>query len=565
MDTKLCSDTESKVNQEQNKENQNKSMSQNSPDNMDITEDPPMSPEPFCKKEDSMSANEVIGSSNSNENIDTKLCSDTESKVAQGQNKENRDESMSQNNSDESMTSLPEDLPSGESHQTAETNEASETNQKKEELTEKERIKSLEVCEKELQQMQDISTEMKKKEKDKQIQESSMYHLKWMEWKGEQTPIVTQNENGPCPLLAIANVLILSRKIVLPKMQQLISGNQLMEYIGDCILTEAPKHEGNEEMILNYQQNMQDAIDIMHKLQTGIDVNVKFSGVTDFEFTPECIVFDLLKIILYHGWLVDPQDGATWKVVHNLSYNQLVEKMLISKDGEGEVVVNGLLIEEFLNRTASQLTYHGLCELNSTIQEEELCVFFRNNHFSTLYKHKGELFLLVTDQGFLTEPAVAWETLINIEGDGQFVNTDFKSITLQNDHYPSQAKETSSTQPPTSSPNHPVNTPAIDQNNMSQEDRDYLIALSLQQDDEPAAIEEPPVHTVDSDHALAMKLQEQEDRMEVPARQASPNQQQQLQPQQQQQQQQQRSRNTAETRNSQQQETQASEKKCSIM
>lgn len=63
--------------------------------------------------------------------------------------------------------------------------------------------------------------------------ESSNYHLKWFEWKGEQTPIVTQNENGPCPLLAIANVLILARKINLPKMQQLISGKQLMEYIGN--------------------------------------------------------------------------------------------------------------------------------------------------------------------------------------------------------------------------------------------------------------------------------------------------------------------------------------------
>ena len=63
-------------------------------------------------------------------------------------------------------------------------------------------------------------------------QEESIYHLKWFEWKGIQTPIVTQNENGPCPLLAIANVLILARKIDLPPMQQIISGKQLMEYIG---------------------------------------------------------------------------------------------------------------------------------------------------------------------------------------------------------------------------------------------------------------------------------------------------------------------------------------------
>lgn len=46
---------------------------------------------------------------------------------------------------------------------------------------------------------------------------------------------------------------------------------------------------------------------ILHKLQTGLDVNVKFTGVRVFEYTPECIVFDLLDIPLYHGWLVDPQ------------------------------------------------------------------------------------------------------------------------------------------------------------------------------------------------------------------------------------------------------------------
>ena len=36
------------------------------------------------------------------------------------------------------------------------------------------------------------------------------------------------------------------------------------------------------------------------------------------------------------------------------------------------------------------------------VKDAELCVFFRNNHFNTLYKHKEELFMLVTDQGFLT-------------------------------------------------------------------------------------------------------------------------------------------------------------------
>ena len=60
-------------------------------------------------------------------------------------------------------------------------------------------------------------------------------------------------------------------------------------------------------MMHDYQHNVNDAIAILPKLQTGLDVNVKFTGVQDFEYTKECIIFDLLNISLYHGWLVDPQ------------------------------------------------------------------------------------------------------------------------------------------------------------------------------------------------------------------------------------------------------------------
>lgn len=54
-------------------------------------------------------------------------------------------------------------------------------------------------------------------------------------------------------------------------------------------------------------QNINDTMTVLPKLSTGLDVNVRFTGVSDFEYTPECIVFDLLNIPLYHGWLVDPQ------------------------------------------------------------------------------------------------------------------------------------------------------------------------------------------------------------------------------------------------------------------
>lgn len=254
----------------------------------------------------------------------------------------------------------------------------------------------------------------------------SIYHIKWIKWREENTPIITQNENGPCPLLAIMNVLLLAWKVKMPPMMEIITAEQLMEYLGDYILETKPK-EISEAQRLNYEQNMSDAMAVLHKLQTGLDVNVKFTGVRVFEYTPECIVFDLLDIPLYHGWLVDPQMHDIVKAVGNCSYNQLVEKIISCKQSDNsELAGEGIVAEQFLSSTATQLTYHGLCELTSTVQEGELCVFFRNNHFSTMIKYKGQLYLLVTDQGFLTEEKVVWESLHNVDGDGNFCDSEFR-------------------------------------------------------------------------------------------------------------------------------------------
>ncbi|XP_053810348.1 ubiquitin carboxyl-terminal hydrolase MINDY-2 [Vidua chalybeata] len=315
----------------------------------------------------------------------------------------------------------------------------------------------------------------------------SVYHIKWVRWKEENTPVITQNENGPCPLLAIMNVLLLAWKIKLPPMMEIITAEQLMEYLGDYILDAKPK-EISEIQRLNYEQNMSDAMAILHKLQTGLDVNVKFTGVRVFEYTPECIVFDLLDIPLYHGWLVDPQVADIVKAVGNCSYNQLVEKIISCKQSENsELVSEGFVAEQFLNNTATQLTYHGLCELTSAVQEGELCVFFRNNHFSTMTKYKGQLYLLVTDQGFLTEEKVVWESLHNVDGDGNFCDSEFHLR-------------------PPSDPE------TVYRGQQDQIDQDYLMALSLQQEQQNQEINWEQIPEGISDLELAKKLQEEEDR-----------------------------------------------------
>lgn len=39
---------------------------------------------------------------------------------------------------------------------------------------------------------------------------------------------------------------------------------------------------------------------------------------------------------------------------------------------------------------------------------------------------QGQLYLLVTDQGFLTEEKVVWESLHNVDGDGNFCDSEFR-------------------------------------------------------------------------------------------------------------------------------------------
>ena len=55
----------------------------------------------------------------------------------------------------------------------------------------------------------------------------------------------------------------------------------------------------------------------------------------------------------------------------------------------------------------------------------ELCVFFRNNHFSTLLK-RVENILLLTDLGFEQQRNFVWEVLDGIDGDTTLATSKFE-------------------------------------------------------------------------------------------------------------------------------------------
>jgi MINDY deubiquitinase len=81
-------------------------------------------------------------------------------------------------------------------------------------------------------------------------------------------------------------------------------------------------------------------LDLLPRLQYGLDVNVKFTHPTAFEFTEELSAFDLAAIPLFHGWLIDPADAKTAAVLGSLSYNQLVEILVEYKAALSDAEAN---------------------------------------------------------------------------------------------------------------------------------------------------------------------------------------------------------------------------------
>lgn len=77
-------------------------------------------------------------------------------------------------------------------------------------------------------------------------------------------------------------------------------------------------------------------------------------------------------------------------------------------------LAQGYQVDKFLRASASQLTYEGLMSLHRDVKERELSVFFRNNHFCTMFKYEGRLFLLVTDLGYASQPTIVWECLDSV-------------------------------------------------------------------------------------------------------------------------------------------------------
>nr|GMD97687.1 ubiquitin carboxyl-terminal hydrolase MINDY-2 [Ipomoea batatas] len=155
------------------------------------------------------------------------------------------------------------------------------------------------------------------------------YKTKVIQFMGRTTPIVLQNDNGPCPLLAICNILLLTNRLELSPDVPEVSQQKLLSLVAKRLkYSTSNVNDKDAEYVKNQQQKVTDAIDLLPRLATGLFVNTKFERIGDFEYTGELAIFELLDIPLYHGWIVDPKDHDTAKAIGSKTYNTLMGELV---------------------------------------------------------------------------------------------------------------------------------------------------------------------------------------------------------------------------------------------
>ncbi|CAL9226510.1 unnamed protein product [Arabidopsis halleri] len=180
------------------------------------------------------------------------------------------------------------------------------------------------------------------------------YKTKKIKYRGQTRNIILQDNNGPCPLIAICNVLILKHGIDLDTHNSQVSEEKLLNLVGEILSDE-------DEYI---------DVELIKRLAAGIIVDLKFDSITDFELTPELAIFASLKIPLYHGWLVDPQDLETVAAIGGRSHDDLKIALTALETGTVKAQKGQSSVDFAASITAKDAEHRGLGK--GDIEEDEL-------------------------------------------------------------------------------------------------------------------------------------------------------------------------------------------------
>ncbi|KAL7456517.1 hypothetical protein ACHAWC_008016 [Mediolabrus comicus] len=324
------------------------------------------------------------------------------------------------------------------------------------------------------------------------------YQIKSIRYQNNSRKILLQNINGPCPLLATANALLLRGVITLSSecirngvcstddVVTMLANRALLRYNTSDNNSSNKKDSPNKS---NHEYHLNEVLSILPSLQHGMDVNPKFTSDllhsnNCVEYTKNLSAFDILGVTLVHGWLLDPiHDVEACSIIGTKSYNELIELVILGNELRNDDVPDKLEKEmqvkidereKLLMSMSSfhQLTYHGLEQLHKHVGDDALHVFFRNNHFATLTKHDGGLYLLVTDLGYANTPEIVWEKLDSIDGNTEYVNEYFERPSPRTELIPASG---------------PTIDPALLLAQRSQTETDYQLAMAISRGDTSAS------------------------------------------------------------------------------
>ena len=235
------------------------------------------------------------------------------------------------------------------------------------------------------------------------------FYCRVIHYQGFQRVIVLQDQNGPCPLIALANILSMRGLIsLMPLVSQdrgVISQIQLTNEIASYVVANLSSRRNHAESNERY---LHDILESIPKIVRGLDINLKFTDIFSYEPTVECDIFDVCAVSIVHGMVVDEADVELAKEVGSSSYNIMIEAMT-----EGKAPHFAAWIQE----QPTMLSWKGLFELSHKLQEDQLYCLFRNNHYSILTRHNNVLFTLVTDVELArAHPSLPWESLVDCDG-----------------------------------------------------------------------------------------------------------------------------------------------------
>ncbi|KAF7933397.1 hypothetical protein BELL_0034g00190 [Botrytis elliptica] len=309
-------------------------------------------------------------------------------------------------------------------------------------------------------------------------QKKETYEIKKISWHDINaqhnpriSPILVQNANGPCPLLALVNALTLSTPanvetalVETLRSREQVSLGLLLDAVFDELMS-GRRGDAAQEL-----PDVGDLYSFLLTLHTGMNVNPLFFPVDStqsandprnsmphihpaqresslpgtFEETREMKLYGTFSVPLIHGWLPEEESPAYMALKRSAkSYEDAQNLMFHEEVLEEKLVAEGLSFEEqgiledistikaFFISAATQLTAHGLNLITKSMSPGAVAILFRNDHFSTIFKHPTTLQLLqlVTDSGYAGHAEVVWEGLIDVNGErAEFYSGDFRLV-----------------------------------------------------------------------------------------------------------------------------------------